>query len=269
MIVIDEQHKFGAGQRLALQEKDPRADFLLMSATPIPQTLAKTLYGDLDVVSIAGLPRGRVTVGTHFVASSKRPEMEVFILREILQNNAQAFFVVPRIERGDEDGDGFKDAVSVFDGLGRSVLSGVSRALADGRTEPQAAERAMAGFSAGTVKILVATTVIEVGVDVPAATIMVIENAERFGLSQLHQLRGRVGRSSRKSYCFLLANNGAAGESRKRLDYLCGHSDGFEIAEMRPSPSGARRSGGTFAIRVGRFKDGRHHPRRAYFQGNS
>jgi len=232
MIVIDEQHKFGAGQRLALQEKDPRADFLLMSATPIPQTLAKTLYGDLDVVSIAGLPRGRVTVGTHFVASSKRPEMEVFILREILQNNAQAFFVVPRIERGDEDGDGFKDAVSVFDGLGRSVLSGVSRALVHGRTEPQAAERAMAGFSAGTVKILVATTVIEVGVDVPAATIMVIENAERFGLSQLHQLRGRVGRSSRKSYCFLLANNGAAGESRKRLDYLCGHSDGFEIAEM-------------------------------------
>ena len=232
MIVIDEQHKFGAGQRLALQEKGPHADFLLMSATPIPQTLAKTLYGDLDVVSIAGLPRDRVRVGTHFVASSKRPEMEAFILREILQKNAQAFFVVPRIERGDEDGDGCKDAVSVFDGLGNGVLSEVSRALVHGRSEPQAGQRAMAAFSAGTVKILVATTVIEVGIDVPTATIMVIENAERFGLSQLHQLRGRVGRSSQKSYCFLLANNDGAGESRKRLDYLCGHFDGFEIAEM-------------------------------------
>jgi ATP-dependent DNA helicase RecG len=232
MIVIDEQHKFGAGQRLALQEKDPRADFLLMSATPIPQTLAKTLYGDLDVVSIKGLPRGRLPVSTHWVPLQKRPQMETFITNEILHNNAQAFYVVPRIERGEEDGAGLKDAVSTFESLTRGTLNAIPCALVHGQTDPEKRQRIMEDFSAGLVKILVATTIIEVGIDVPAATIMVIENAERFGLSQLHQLRGRVGRSTGKSYCFLLANPLENGESQKRLEYFCKHLDGFEIAEM-------------------------------------
>jgi RecG-like helicase len=232
MIVIDEQHKFGAQQRLALQEKDPRADFLLMSATPIPQTLAKTLYGDLDVVSIQGLPKGRLPVSTHCVPSHKRSDMEAFVLSEILSKNAQVFYVVPRIEKSDDEGPEIKDAASVFDTLAHGAFSHVQCGLIHGQTDLAEQHRIMEEFNRGTIKVLVSTTIIEVGIDVPAATIMVIENAERFGLSQLHQLRGRVGRSSHKAYCFLLANKTGNSLAEKRLDYFCNHHDGFEIAEM-------------------------------------
>ena len=232
MIVIDEQHKFGAQQRLALQEKDPKADFLLMSATPIPQTLAKTLYGDLDLVSIKGLPEGRLPVSTHCVPSHKRTDMETFVRNEILLKNAQVFYVVPRIEKSDDEGLEIKDAASVLDALVHGVFSDVQCGLIHGQTDLVEQKRVMDDFNRGAIKVLVSTTIIEVGIDVPAATIMVIENAERFGLSQLHQLRGRVGRSSKKAYCFLLANKTGNALAEKRLDYFCTHHDGFEIAEM-------------------------------------
>ena len=231
MIVIDEQHKFGAAQRLALQEKDPAADFLLMSATPIPQTLAQTLYGDLDIVSIQGLPAGRIPVSTHLVPSHKRPAMETFVRDEILKNNAQAYYVVPRIDKDDEY-ETIADAQSVFDSLSRGVFSGLPCAIVHGRTDLEQQQRIMTGFTQGDIKILVATTIVEVGIDAPGATIIIIENAERFGLSQLHQLRGRVGRSHKKSYCFLHANSTEHDLAGQRLDYFRTHHDGFEIAEM-------------------------------------
>jgi ATP-dependent DNA helicase RecG len=231
MIVIDEQHKFGAAQRLALQEKDRAADFLLMSATPIPQTLAQTAYGDLDIVSICGLPPGRMPVKTNCVPLHKRSAMETFVRGEILARGVQVFWVVPRIEKDDES-DSIKNAESVYDVLSKGVFSGLQCSIVHGRVEPAEQQRRMEEFKQGTIKALVATTIIEVGIDVPNASIMIVENAERFGLAQLHQLRGRVGRSSKQSYCFLLANDTENQAARQRLVYFCSHHDGFEIAEM-------------------------------------
>jgi ATP-dependent DNA helicase RecG len=234
MIVIDEQHKFGAQQRLRLAEKDAAADMLVMSATPIPQTLAKTMYGDLDIVSLQSLPAGRLPVSTHLVPENKRSDMEQFVLKELQANSSQVFYVVPRIEKDDgpDEDASLKDVQTVFNSLKKGALSGVEMALVHGQSDPDERQAIMKKFAAGEIKVLVATTIIEVGIDIPAATILVIENAERFGLSQLHQLRGRVGRSSKKSYCFLLGNIAEDSISHKRLDYFCTHHNGFEIAEM-------------------------------------
>ncbi|HAJ80404.1 MAG TPA: hypothetical protein DCO75_11610 [Fibrobacteres bacterium] len=229
MIIIDEQHKFGAKQRLAMQEKDPAADFLLMSATPIPQTLARTLYGDLDIVSIKDMPAGRIPVNTCYVPREKRFDMENFINSEILNNGAQVYYVVPHIET-DEDSDNIKGALSVFDSLSRGIFSKAPCGLVHGRMDSSEQQRTMDGFKNNKIKLLVATTIVEVGLDVPSATIIVIENAERLGLAQLHQLRGRVGRSSKKSYCFLLSDN-PSDAAKARIDYFRKHHDGFEIAE--------------------------------------
>ena len=155
MIVIDEQHKFGAQQRLALQEKDPRADFLLMSATPIPQTLAKTLYGDLDVVSIKGLPKGRLPVSTHCVPPHKRTDMDAFIRNEILIRNAQVFYVVPRIEKSDAEGPEVKDAASVLDALIHGAFSDIRCGLVHGQTDLAEHKRVMDDFNRGAIKVLV------------------------------------------------------------------------------------------------------------------
>lgn len=238
MIVIDEQHRFGARQRLTLSQKDPAADVLVMSATPIPQTLAKTLYGDLDIMSIRSLPKGRLRVSTHLVPPHKRADMENFVNRQISQHDGQAFFVAPRIEPDDADADsdganqGLADVEALYNALRTGPFSSCPMGLVHGKMDPARREAAMAAFRARKIKILVATTVIEVGIDVPAATVLVVENAERFGLSQLHQLRGRVGRSGRQSYCFLFANAPEDSEAHKRLDYFCSHVDGFDIAEM-------------------------------------
>ena len=232
MIVIDEQHKFGALQRLSLQQKDPRADFLLMSATPIPQTLAKTLYGDLDVVSIKGLPSGRMPVSTHCVPPERRKDMEEFLRGEILARNAQLFHVVPRIDSDDGASEDIRNAEDVFASLSRGKFADIPCGLVHGRVDDDKRKCTMDAFARGEIKVLVATTIIEVGIDVPAATIMVIENAERFGLSQLHQLRGRVGRSSKRGYCFLLCGKTDSEITRERLEYFCRHHDGFDIAEQ-------------------------------------
>jgi ATP-dependent DNA helicase RecG len=230
MIVIDEQHKFGAAQRLALQEKDVASDFLLMSATPIPQTLAKTLYGDLDVVTILKSPQGRQPVATHCVAESKRVDMERFVLGEIRERGGAAYWVVPRIEQ-DEDAGTVADAETTLAELEKKTFAGVPCGCLHGRMTSAEKERVMRSFAAGDIKLLVSTTVVEVGVDVAHATIMVIENAERFGMAQLHQLRGRVGRGSEKSYCFLLTPANADDDTLRRLNFFCGHHDGFKIAE--------------------------------------
>jgi len=236
MIVIDEQHRFGAGQRLTLSQKDPAADVLVMSATPIPQTLAKTLYGDLDIVSICTLPKGRLPVKTHWVPDPKRQDMERFVLDQIASQDSQVFYVAPRIETDDDNSDEgpqnvVKNVTALFDSLKRGAFSSVAMGLVHGKTDPAQLEATMREFRANKIKILVATTIIEVGIDVPSATILIIENADRFGLSQLHQLRGRVGRSGRQSYCFLLANAPQGSFAHQRLSYFCAHNDGFDIAE--------------------------------------
>jgi ATP-dependent DNA helicase RecG len=234
MIVIDEQHKFGVNQRMVMQEKDAAADFLLMSATPIPQTLARTLYGDLDVVSIRILPKGRMEVGTHLVGAGKRQDMEQFIIKEIAERGTRVYYVAPRIEPDEEDDEAtVKNVKSTFHELTRSAFAQVSCGFIHGRLQPEQRDKVMLDFVAGAVKVLVTTTVIEVGVDVPSANIMVIENAERFGLAQLHQLRGRVGRGQAQAYCFLLPAAADSNDtSAERLRYFCTHHDGFEIAEM-------------------------------------
>jgi ATP-dependent DNA helicase RecG len=233
MIVIDEQHKFGAQQRLAIQEKDVASDFLLMSATPIPQTLAQTLYGDLDVVTIAHPPAGRQAVSTHIVPEHKRTEMEKFVLSEIQEHGAQVFYVVPRIEGGDEEEeDTLRTAESVYRRLSTGTFARITSGCIHGKLGSDKKEMLMQDFAAGKIKLLVATTVIEVGIDVPAATIMIIENAERFGLAQLHQLRGRVGRGSVKSWCLLLPGSELDSDTMQRLESFRKNHDGFRIAEL-------------------------------------
>jgi ATP-dependent DNA helicase RecG len=316
MVIIDEQHKFGAAQRLKLQEKGPSSDFLLMSATPIPQTLAKTLYGDLDVVEIASRP-DRAPISTHIVPEGKRGDMEKFILEQI-RGGARAFYVVPRIDQIDDTGDDgdeaeensasksggmssrqFKQATSGKSGKAVSSNSNAKESIANKsesksyhrfkqatasksgnyiynknssdntsdiapsikndssiKTVDSAADMLMAGplsavpihrlhgrmlyseremtinaFRNGEPGILVATTIVEVGIDVSDATVMVIENPEYFGLAQLHQIRGRVGRSDKQSYCFLLPGNNQNDDTTERLKFLCGCNDGFKIAE--------------------------------------
>jgi ATP-dependent DNA helicase RecG len=233
MIIIDEQHKFGAQQRLAMQEKDSASDFLLMSATPIPQTLARTLYGDLDIVTIAKPPSGRIPVATHIVPELKRHGMEEFIIKE-LQNGSQAFYVVPRIEQDSDSSDPtpVKDLQTVFSSLTKGSFAGIATGCIHGKLESGLRDSIMEQFISGNIKMLVATSVVEVGVDVPNASIMVIENAERFGLAQLHQLRGRVGRGLKKSYCFLLLSENVDCETRTKFEAFCKNHDGFKISEL-------------------------------------
>ncbi len=230
MIVIDEQHKFGAEQRLALQQKDPASDFLLMSATPIPQSLAKTLYGDLDIVTIRSLPQGRRLISTHLVPETKRQDMVQFILKELCDTNSQAFCIVPRIDSVGDD-DTLKDVETVYETMKREFPD-ISVAAIHGKVDAMEKERIMQEFAAGTIKLLIATTVVEVGIDVPNATIMIIENAERFGLSQLHQLRGRVRRGDKKAYAFLLANSVENELTQNRLKKFCSMHDGFALADL-------------------------------------
>ena len=232
MIIIDEQHKFGAQQRLVMQEKDPASDFLLMSATPIPQTLARTLYGDLDIVTISKPPAGRQTIATHIVPFVKRHDMEQFVLNQI-KEGAQAYYIVPRIEHDEENGNPeVKDLESTFTSLTSGTFSSVRSAFLHGKLVGDQKELVMENFVNGSIDLLVATSVIEVGIDVPNATVIIIENAERFGLAQLHQLRGRVGRGRKKSYCFLLHSEDADAAALERITLFCKSNDGFKIAEM-------------------------------------
>ena len=224
--VCDEQHRFGVAQRSALGEKSAGADMLVMSATPIPRTLSLIFYGDLDISEIKDKPKARAEVVTGIVPPRKYEDMLEYIGGEVEKGN-QSYFVCPKIE-GDEEGS-LMSVIELFDEL-KNRLPRVRFALLHGKMKDKEKAEIMQAFKEKKYDCLVSTTVIEVGIDVPDATIMVIYNAERFGLSQLHQLRGRVGRGEKKSFCFLLLGSDSP-EARERLSVIKNNSDGFRIAE--------------------------------------
>ena len=227
LIVIDEQHKFGVEQRAALRGKGRAPHTLVLTATPIPRTLAMTVFGDLDVSTIDGVLPGRKPIVTRLVATDKSGDAWRFV-RSRLDAGEQAYVVYPLVE--ESEAMPLKAATTEMEHLSSSTLAGYRIGLLHGRMRPAEKAEVMARFRAGEIQVLVSTTVIEVGVDVPNATVMVIQHAERYGLSQLHQLRGRIGRGGSKSYCLLFAET--EGEtSTARLKILCETNDGFRIAE--------------------------------------
>jgi ATP-dependent DNA helicase RecG len=227
LVIADEQHRFGVAQRSKLSAKSNDPHLLVMSATPIPRTLALIMYGDLDVSILDELPPGRQTVDTFLVTESYRPRINAFIRKQVAEGH-QCFVVCPAVEENEELN--IKSAELWADTLQTSVFPDLKVSLLHGRMKGAEKEAIMSAFARGESHILVATTVIEVGVDVPNATLMVIEDADRFGLSQLHQLRGRVGRGSAKSYCILTSHN-RNGETLQRIKAFCKTNDGFRIAE--------------------------------------
>ena len=227
VVVIDEQHKFGVYQRCHLLDRNPRPHQLVMTATPIPRTLALTTYGDLDLSVMRGLPSGRKPVKTFWITRAKQPQVYAHILEKI-KKGEQAYFIFPLVEETEKTD--LLAAVNEFDKLQKGPFREVKAGLVHGRMPSAEREAAMKSFKEGKLQILVATSVIEVGVDNPNATVVVIENAERFGLSQLHQMRGRIGRGDKESECFLFGEP-ATDEGRKRLRILTRIQDGFQIAE--------------------------------------
>ncbi len=229
LVVTDEQHRFGVAQRAALAAKGEHPHTLVMSATPIPRTLALILYGDLEVSVIDQLPPGRRPIETYAVPGSYHPRVYNFI-RKLAAEGRQAYIVCPMVEASDELPDERKAVTEYAQKLQAEVFPDLRVAFVHGKMKPREKDAVMAAFAAHETDILVSTTVIEVGVDVPNAAVMVIENAERFGLSQLHQLRGRVGRGKHQSYCILISDNHSE-ETRQRLRVMTKTRDGFKIAE--------------------------------------
>ena len=227
LVVTDEQHRFGVAQRAKLSAKGSDPHLLVMSATPIPRTLALLMYGDLEVSVINELPPGREPVDSFLVNESYRPRINAFIRKQVAQGH-QCFIVCPAVEENEDLG--IKAATVWAETLQKTVFPELRIALLHGQMKGAEKEAAMAAFARGEADVMVATTVIEVGVDVPNATLMVIEDADRFGLSQLHQLRGRVGRGKAKSYCILTSHNKNS-ETLQRLNAFCKTTDGFKIAE--------------------------------------
>lgn len=225
-VIVDEQHRFGVAQRAALTNKAQAAHTLVMTATPIPRTLAFILYGDLDISIIDELPPGRKTVDTFALGEGMRERIYAFLDKNIKEGK-QCYVVCPLIEETDKSD--LENATELARKLAER-FSDFNVGLIHGKMRPSEKENVMSEFSKGGIDILVSTTVIEVGVNVPNSTIMIIENAERFGLSQLHQLRGRVGRGSEKSYCILFAH-GASEVTKKRMEIMCSSNDGFFISE--------------------------------------
>ena len=230
LVVIDEQHRFGVAQRAKLWQKNDLIPphVLVMTATPIPRTLAMTVYGDLDVSVIDELPPGRKPIETHHFFENRRKQVYNF-MRQQMEKGRQIYVVYPLISESEK-----MDLKNLEEGFRHisEAFPDVKAGMVHGRMKPVQKENAMQKFKQGETRIMVATTVIEVGVDVPNASVMVIESAERFGLSQLHQLRGRVGRGAEQSYCILMSSYKISNESRKRLATMVRTNDGFEIAEV-------------------------------------
>ncbi|OAG27171.1 ATP-dependent DNA helicase RecG [Thermodesulfatator autotrophicus] len=262
LVIVDEQHRFGVLQRAALRQKAKglEPDTLVMTATPIPRTLAMTVYGDLDVSIIDELPAGRKPVKTYLFTAKDRLKAYEVVRRELAKGH-KAYVVFPLVEESEKMD--LLAATTMAEHLQKELFPSYKVGLLHGKMKPAEKEAAMTAFKEGRTQILVSTTVIEVGVDVPEATVMVIENAERFGLSQLHQLRGRVGRSARESYCLLVAHKLKPGsEAFRRLKILCQTTDGFKIAEedmkiRGPGEILGTKQSGFFAFR-------RAHPVRDY-----
>jgi ATP-dependent DNA helicase RecG len=226
LVVIDEQHRFGVTQRALIMTKGVNPGLLMMSATPIPRTLALTVFGDMDVSVIKDMPPGRKPVKTHLAKESNEKKVYDYVRGE-LEKGRQAYFVYPLIEDGDE----LKDAVSMAERLSKEVFPKYKTALIHSKVDENEKINTMDAFRKGEIKILAATSVVEVGVDVPNATCMIIEHAERFGLSALHQLRGRVGRGKDQSFCFLVFSDELTEDGKTRLKVMLENSDGFVIAE--------------------------------------
>ena len=253
MVVVDEQHRFGVAQRAKLWTKNTNPPHVLvMTATPIPRTLAMTLYGDLDVSVIDELPPGRKPVVTTHVFDRSMPSLYDG-LRKQIQQGRQVYIVFPLIEESEKiDLKNLEDGFEVL----RQVFPEFRLSKVHGKMKPKDKEEEMQRFVKGETQMLVATTVIEVGVNVPNASVMVILEAQRFGLSQLHQLRGRVGRGADQSYCILVTNHQMSEDTRKRIDIMCETNDGFRIAEADlklrgPGDlEGTQQSGMAFDLRI-------------------
>ena len=244
LVIIDEQHRFGVEQRARLWTKNSQPPHILvMTATPIPRTLAMTLYGDLDVSIIKGLPPGRMPIKTYHYYESGRLTLQKFMRSQIARGR-QIYVVYPLIKESEK-----MDYLSLQEGFDAIVrdfpLPQYRVAVCHGKMKAEDKEQSMAEFKNGQADILVATSVIEVGVDVPNATVIIIESAERFGLAQLHQLRGRVGRGTEQSYCVLMSDEKLSSESSKRLEAMCQTTDGFELAELDLKLRGAGDINGT------------------------
>ncbi|WP_233542988.1 ATP-dependent DNA helicase RecG [Erysipelatoclostridium sp. AM42-17] len=227
LVITDEQHRFGVEQRKALKDKGQKVDFLVMSATPIPRTLAMSLYGDMDVSTIQSMPRGRKKVITEYVPSIS---MKPFLphLKQYLASGGQCYVVCPLVNESESLN--CRDANQIYDAMSRYFKGQYKVGLVHGKLSDEQKNEMMKQFSDNQIQILVSTTVIEVGVDVSNANMIVIYNADRFGLSQLHQLRGRVGRGSQQGYCYLLSDSKIK-EAKERLMFLANHNDGFEISK--------------------------------------
>ncbi len=232
LVIVDEQHRFGVMQRFKLMKKTDEAepDVLVMTATPIPRTLALTIYGDLDTSILDELPPGRTPITTRRVGDERADEVWQFVKKQVAAGH-QAYVVYPVIEEGAMEGE-LKAAIKMHERLRSHEFSSLRVGLLHGRMSADEKDATMAAFKRGEIDVLVSTTVIEVGVDVPNANVMVIEHAERFGLSQLHQLRGRIGRGAAKSYCILMTGGKVSEEAHERLDAMVRTQNGFEIAEL-------------------------------------
>jgi ATP-dependent DNA helicase RecG len=253
LVIIDEQHRFGVMQRASLRTKGTNPDVLVMTATPIPRTLALSAYGDLDVSVIRDLPPGRRPIRTLAKPESRREDVYALVRRELDQGR-QAYVIYPLVEESEKVD--LRAATEMADHLQQEVFPDFTVALLHGRLKQDEKDRVMAAFARGDVHVLVSTTVVEVGVDVPNATMMVVEHAERFGLSQIHQLRGRVGRGAHASTCVLLYQHPISEAARARLDALVETTDGFVIAERDlalrgPGDFFGTRQSGLPTLRVG------------------
>ena len=238
LVIVDEQHRFGVLQRLKLMKKSGESnedknpaepDVLVMTATPIPRTLALTLYGDLDLSVLDELPPGRTPIVTRRITDDRSPEVWDFVRKQVAKGH-QVYVVYPVIAENEETE--LKAAIHMYRELSGKVFADLKVGLLHGRLDSELKDRVMRMFQKGELQILVATTVIEVGVDVPNATVIIIEHAERFGLAQLHQLRGRIGRGAAKSYCILMTGGKVTEEGERRLDAMVRTNDGFQIAEL-------------------------------------
>jgi len=251
LVVIDEQHRFGVVQRATLRSKGFRPDVLVMTATPIPRTLALTLYGDLDVSVIRDTPPGRLPIKTVAKPESRRDDVYAFV-REQLESGRQAYVIYPLVEESEKID--LRAATEMADHLAQEIFPEYRVGLLHGRLKPEGKDRVMKAFAKGELDVVVSTTVVEVGVDVPNASVMLVEHAERFGLSQLHQLRGRVGRDRHQSFCFLMYQAPLSDEARERLRAMTETTDGFEIAERDLTLRGAGDFFGTRQAGVPTFR---------------